>query len=472
MKNIIAQQLVKMQGEILDKIREDGLGNIGETAEGLFQIVKENTCELLRAILEATDSIIAEEAKAERKADGLRIKERNVKRSVETSLGEIEYGRTYYETAEGEHVYLLDHLIGVEPYERVSKALSAKLVNLAAEMSYGKSVICGEADVSRQTVSNKVNALREIVQDVERVKETPEELHLFSDEDHVHLKDGRNAIVPLVTISEGIDVSNPKRHQLINPLHIAGYGMDAEAFDDQVEACVYERYDFDKVKRIYIHGDGASRITALGERFPNASHVLDGFHLEKYLKKLGHYNGATQRMGALRAALRDGNWKTYKKLLGDIYTLQTEKDRENCKKVILYLWNNRQAAHLRYNPDICGSCTESLVSHVLSERLSRTPLAWSERGLEKMTMLVVFRKNGRKVTAQDIRVSLTREEQNREALLHRDGWNKYNGYMNRQIDSILSTDWAAAFEKQHVSFGKVDASFLIRKALASLRPAV
>lgn len=471
MENIIAQQLVKMQEEILEKIQKDGLGNIGETAEALFQIVKENTRELLRAILEATDAAIAE-AKAERKADGLRVKERNVKRSLQTSLGAMEYGRTYYETAEGEYVYLLDHLIGVEPYERMSKTLCAKLVNLAAEMSYGKSAACAEADVSRQTVSNKVNALREVVQDVERVKETPEELHLFADEDHAHLKDGRSAIVPLVTISEGIDKSNPKRHRLINPLHIAGYGMEAEAFNDQVEACVYERYDLEKVKRIYIHGDGASRIVALGERFPNAEHVLDGFHLEKYLKKLGHYNGAAQRMGAIRSALRDGNWKTYKKLLETIYTLQVEKDRENCKKVILYLWNNRQAAHLRYSPDICGSCTESLVSHVLSERLSRTPLAWSERGLEKMTMLVVFRKNGRKVTARDIRVSLTREEQDREALLRREGWNKYNNYMNRQIDLILCTDWAGTFEKEALSFGKVDASYVIRKSLGTLRSVV
>ena len=471
MENIIAQQLVKMQAEILGKIREEGLGNIGETAEVLFQVVKENTCELLRAILEATDTAIAE-AKGMRKAEGLKVKERGVKRGLQTSLGEIEYRRTYYETAEGEYVYLLDHLIGVEPYERVSKALCAKLVNLAAEMSYGKSVGVGEADVSRQTVSNKVNALREVVQDVERVEETPEDLHLFADEDHVHLKDGRNAIVPLVTISEGIDTSNPKRHKLINPLHIAGYGMDAEAFDDQVEACVYERYDLDRVKRIYIHGDGASRIIALGERFPNASHVLDGFHLEKYLKKLGHYNGAAQRMDTLRAALRDGNWKSYKKLLETIYALQTGKDRENCKKVILYLWNNRRAAHLRYSPDICGSCTESLVSHVLSERLSRTPLAWSERGLEKMAMLIVYRKNGRKITAKDIRVSLTREELDREALLHRDGWDKYNNYMNRQIDSILDTDWVGAFEKETVSFGKVDASFVIRKAFGSLRPAI
>ena len=471
MENIIAQQLVKMQGEILGKIQESGLQDIGQTAEALFRVVKTETCELLQTILEATDKEIAN-AKAERKASGLRVKERNVKRRLQTSLGEVEYARTYYETQEGERVYLLDYLIGVESYERVSKALCAKLVNLAAEMSYGKSVRVGEAEVSRQTVSNKVNALKEVVRDVERVEETPEELHLFADEDHVHLKDGRSAIVPLVTITEGIDTSNPKRHQLINPLHIAGYGMDAEAFNDQVEACVNERYDLSKVKRIYIHGDGASRIVALGERFPNAEHVLDGFHLEKYLKKLGHFNGAAQRMGALRAALKDGNWKTYKKLLGNIYALQTGKDRENSKAVIRYLWNNRQAAHLRYDSGICGSCTESLISHVLSERLSRTPLAWSERGLAQMTMLVVYNKNGQTVSAGDIRVSLNRDEQDREASLRRYGWDKYNNYMDRQLDWILSSDWTGAFEKETVSFGKVDASFIIRKSLGALHSVV
>ena len=44
--------------------------------------------------------------------------------------------------------------------------------------------------------------------------------------------------------------------------------------------------------------------------------------------------------------------------------------------------------------------------------------------------------------------------------------------MNRQIDLILSTDWSAAFEKHHIAFGKVDASFVIRKALGSFRPAI
>ena len=94
MEKIIAQQLVKMQGKILGKIRENGLQDIGQTAEALFRVVKAETCELLQAILEATDKEIAN-AKAERKASGLRVKERNVKRRLQTSLGELEYRRTY-----------------------------------------------------------------------------------------------------------------------------------------------------------------------------------------------------------------------------------------------------------------------------------------------------------------------------------------------------------------------------------------
>lgn len=467
MKNIITQHLVKMQEGILEKIQKDGLQNISETAEALYEILRKNTCELLKVILEAADAAIAD-AKIERKDSGLKVKERGVSRRLQTSIGEIEYRRTYYETREGQYVYLLDHMINVEPYERVSKGFSAKLVNRAAEMSYGKSAKISQASVSRQTVCNKVAALRQVVQDVKREEETPEELHLFADEDHVHLKDGRSAIVPLVTIAEGIDTSNPKRHKLIKPLHIAGYGMDTEALNDQVEACMNERYDLCKVKRIYIHGDGAHRIAKLGERFCSAAHVLDGFHLEKYLKKLGHYEGAAQRMCAVRGALKKGNWETYRKLLKAIYAQQSEKDKGSCGAVITYLWNNRKAAQLRYSPEICGSCTEALVSHVLSERLSRTPLAWSEQGLRKMTMLVVYHKNGGCVTEKDIRVTLSREAQDREALLLHNGWDKYNNYMNRQIDLILDTDWSTAFEKSTISSGKMGAAYWIRKALGSL----
>lgn len=468
MENIIAQKLTEMQGKILQMIGEKGLGNIGALAEEMLDVLKSGTCEMLSGILEATDQSIVD-ARAMRKADGLKIKEKNVSRNLLISIGELRFRRTYYETEEGERLYLLDLMIGIEPYERVSKAVCAKLVNLAAEMSYGKSAAIGEVPVSRQTVCNKVHGLKEVVADVERVKETPKELHIFTDEDHVHMNDGKNEIVPIATITEGVDTGNPKRHKLIKPLHIAGYGMDGETFNDQVEACVNERYDINAVERIYIHGDGASRIVSLGESFPNACHVLDGFHFEKYMKKLSHYTGAPQRMGAIRSTLKSGNWESCRRLLDTICQLQADNEKKKCKDVIQYIWNNREAIQRRLNGDLCGSCTESIVSHVLSERLSRTPLGWSKCGLGKMTMLRVYVKNGHKITEEDTRVSIKKRDAQQEYVSLRGGWKKYNNYMNRQIDSILSTDWLRAFEHSSYTYGKVDATYLIQKSLGSLQ---
>ena len=468
MENIIAQILSKTQERIKKIIYERGLNDIGAVSEELLDILKNGVCELLSGILEETDREIAE-SRVMRKADGLKVKERGVSRTVLLPVGEMRYRRTYYETEAGERAYLLDYLVGIEPYERLSKALSAKLVNYAGDISYSKSVKAAGASVSRQTVCNRVCALKEIVADVERLPETPKVLHIFTDEDHVHLNNGKNVMVPIATISEGIDTSNPKRHALIRPLHIAGYGMDAETFNDQVEACLNERYDINAVEKIYVHGDGAARIVSLGKRFPDACHVLDGFHLEKYMKKLGHYEGAPQRIGALRTALKEGKWETCKKLLKDIYALQDDKRKTGCKEVAGYLWRHRQAIQLRLSLDICGSCTEPIVSHVLSERLSRSPLAWSERGLKNMTMLRVYAKNGGVISAKDIRVSLSKEDAKREIDSLRGGWSKYNRYLNRQIDLILNTDWTTAFSTSPVSFGKVDAAFLIRKSLGAMR---
>jgi len=467
MENIIMQVLAKTQEAVMKKIHDRGLSDIGAVSEELLGILKNGVCELLSGILEETDREIAD-SRAMRKADGLKVKERGVERTVVLPVGEMRYRRTYYETDTGERVYLLDHLVGIEPYERVSRALCAKLVNYAVDASYSRSVKAAEASVSRQTVCNKVHGLKEVVTDVERLPETPKVLHIFTDEDHVHLNNGKSVMVPISTISEGIDVSNPKRHELIRPLHITGYGMDAETFNDQVEACLNERYDINAVENIYVHGDGAARIVSLSERFPNACHVLDGFHLEKYLKKLGHYEGASQRIGALRTALKEGKWGSCKKLLNAIYALQDDKHKEKCRNVIGYLWKHRQAIQLRLSLDICGSCTESIVSHVLSERLSRSPLAWSERGLQKIAMLRAYVKNGGVVSSKDIRVSLNKEDAKIESATLRNGWSKYNHYMEQQIALILDTDWSSAFSSSPAPFGKVDAAFVIRKALGSM----
>jgi len=58
------------------------------------------------------------------------------------------------------------------------------------------------------------------------------------------------------------------------------------------------------------------------------------------------------------------------------------KDREAREKAVrestAYVLNHWEAIQNMKLPEAIGSCTEAMVSHVLSERLSRSPMGWSE----------------------------------------------------------------------------------------------
>ncbi len=95
------------------------------------------------------------DAKADRRNDHIRIHQHDVPQTLITCLGDLTYKLTYFEL-DGEFAYLTDVLIGVEPYERVSKKLCAALVQAAADKSYGTVVKDSGVDLSRQTVNNKV----------------------------------------------------------------------------------------------------------------------------------------------------------------------------------------------------------------------------------------------------------------------------------------------------------------------------
>ena len=104
--------------------------------------------------------------------------------------------------------FLLQLLVRLISYERFSKELIAEVLEAAAVKSYQHAIDSTKQEMSRQTVHNRLVALDDLVMPIERVKETPEILDIFADEDHVHLTPKGQAIVPLVTITEGIDISN------------------------------------------------------------------------------------------------------------------------------------------------------------------------------------------------------------------------------------------------------------------------
>lgn len=463
----IQQIVVKAVEEILKTIQETGLNNVGKTVSALAPAVSRMTLEIIETCIEKMDHSLVNAAKAQRRKDGITVKERSVERTVTTELGELHYKRTYFAMPDGSYAYILDHLIGVEAYERFSKELIAEVLEAATVKSYQYAIDSTKQEMSRQTVHNRLVALDDLVIPVERAEKTPETLDIFADEDHVHLTPRGKAIVPLVAITEGMDTSNPKRHKTIHPIHIAAFGMTAEAFRENVNAVLTERYDLDKVKQINVHGDGAPWIEALQQLIPHSRPVLDGYHLEKKLRSFLRLEGAKQYASAIRQAMKkEDGYEAFERYCESIFQRQaTEKGREKVRDFVAYCANRWSAIVVRTNKETCGSCTEPQVSHVLSDRLSRNPIAWSKNGLNRMTMLVTYTKNGGKVRGEDVGVRVNSETRSG---FSEDGYATYRDYANKQADEVLKAkhDWSI-FEHESTSLGKVDWTYLLRKSLGS-----
>ena len=106
-----------------------------------------------------------------------------------------------------------------------------------------------------------------------------------------------------------------------------------------------------------------------------------------------------------------------------------KKIREH-KKFILKHWKAIQNSELAGS---IGSCTEAMVSHVLSERFSRNPMGWSKAGLSKMAMIRMFVLNGDKVMPGD--TSMWKNSGKRNIVVNE--FSKYKNIVKCQNDEIF-----------------------------------
>ena len=468
--SIIQQIVVSAVEEIIKKLQNAGMNDIGKTIKELQPVVSNTVLSIISSCIEEMDKALVIGAKAMRREDGITIKESHVNRTLTTELGDLKYHRTYFQLHDGTYAYLLDHIIGVEGYERISKELVASILEASTVKSYQQAVNATGRKITRQTVHNRLIALNDLTVDVHRIAETPETVDVFADEDHAHLTPKGSAIVPLVTVTEGINQSDPKRHKTIHPLHIGAYGMQQAAFDENVLAVLTERYDLEKVKQINIHADGGNWIQGLQKVIPQSRLVMDGFHLEKRIKSFLRLEGAKNYAGTIRRLMsQEDGYEKLEKICETIYSKQpTLAAQQKVAEFLDYCATHWSAIVPRMKKETCGSCTEPLVSHVLSDRISRNPIAWSRQGLSKMTMLVVYCKNGGHICSDDVRI---RVDDHALSSFREDGYSKYRDYAMKQADEVLNVkhDWSL-FDHECSVFGKVDGPFLIRKSLGSLKP--
>jgi len=474
MENIIQQIVIETAQKFLNYFEVNGLGTLDKMTDDLKQISDNMTVRTLAAFIESADNSICE-AKKERKQDGVKVHQRNVSRTLYTVLGNFTFNRTYFDTEFGK-VYLLDNILGVNPYDRIDAGVSAKLVNTAALHSYGRSasIITGD-NVSRQSAWNKAMNTGEVAYIPKRVDYTPGAIHIFADEDHVSLQDGSNTIVTLVTVCAGKQSVSKGRNELIEPFHVQGYGMDKDTLWEYVYALCAEKFDMDLVGSVFIYGDGAAWIKGGLDVFPSALYSLDTFHFRKRMRSLFSGDiGSKFTLKAFATVLNDDkvSFEATAKAMS-VALLDTmpegsskEKKAERIDDNIKYILSNWNAIQNSRIPGVIGSCTEAMVSHVLSERFSRNPMGWSKKGLSKLAMVRVYVLNGGKVTPAETASWKHSDKRNRVA----DKIEKYDSIVKLQHEDIFkdSKNWRW-FERDNMISGKTTGTKVVLDALGKLR---
>lgn len=293
MENIIQQIALDLVEKITKKAFEAKISDIDTLASDVLADCKTAACEILEAAVAQLNESIRKE-KATRKELGLILKEKNRKRSILTELGTLNLPRDYFfDKTCDRYVFVLDAMLGLQRYERISGNVRTRLVTEATDVSYAKSAqIVTGGSVSRQSVGNAIRKLTVLEKEPDWIeKKKVKELHVYADEDHVHLQKPKKEagkkgkIVPLVSVTEGTE-SNGRRQKTICPMHFVDEHFDSKALWNTVEGYIQKAYAVDSIEKIYVHADGGGWIRSGLKDFAQTEHVLDGFHLEKYLRRI------------------------------------------------------------------------------------------------------------------------------------------------------------------------------------------
>ena len=413
MNESILQFALELTKKICQRAQNGEIRDLDIMADEVLGDCKETSIKVMEAIVQDMNEGFRKD-KERRHQLGLVLKEKDRPRSLLTALGQFDYKRDYfYDKGAGRHMCFLDRVLGIGKYERIGATVAAALVSEATVTSYARSAdIVTGGKVSRQTVHDQILKMETPEIETREEKRAAKELHIHADEDHAHMqkpgkaKGKQSRIIPMVTVTEGTEEGSKGRNRTIHPIHFSDESFDTKRLWKSVEGYIDKSYKMDEIEKIYVHGDGGNWIKSGLNDLPQTVHVMDGFHFYKELRKISRMLPNRNVRVALTNALKYDNRKRADEYIQDILGEEslTEKDKENIQKFAVYLLGNWKEIRTRLTEDsIPGSCTEGLISHILSERFSRDPLGWSESVLGKLVMARIYRQNGGKLTKKHFR---------------------------------------------------------------------
>ena len=384
--------------------------------EKVKNIMLDFGCHIISEVLEECNTLLEESLKRRMQ---WHVKDQGQK-NIMSPVGMLSFTRTRFKNKETkETAYLLDRILGLTPHARMTDGVKAGLLEEAVQTSYGKAgkEACPGECVSSETVMRHVRSL-EIPENQEEpaIKKETKNLYVEADEDHAalqfHKKKGdikrfkghadNTQIVKLVYVHEGYTDDGGKRKKLKNAVYFGGLypGKDNEKLWYKVKKYIWKQYVPEETEKIYFQSDGGAWMKK-GIEILGAEFVLDGFHIQKYIRRMARLVGDTEETKEenrkkIQGWLEEGNRKKLEGWVVQVKTRMTEKDQKKLEESWKYIKNNWKGIQRRIQEEegIMGSSTEGHVSHVLSARMSSRPMGWSPDGADSLSRLRIYWKNG------------------------------------------------------------------------------
>ncbi len=365
------------------------------------------------------------------------------KRTILTIFGEITFVRTFYKSkVTGKNYCFLDRYLGLHKYDYFDPYLKALVIEYASFNSYPKTaryindLIGNRISIdkkikyfSRQTIRNILLKSKLSDYDVKQKDYTPEILYIIADEKWIHTQnnDNNKIMEKSVVIFESIN-----NHKLYNKQIFAS--PDNSYLDKSIDY-IYNSYDLDKIKTIFVMGDGAKWIYKLKYEYKISPHINVIFGLDKFhFKQALHHICLNKNLeNILENYILNNNKQWFIdvcKCLIESYPHRKDTI-ESKKQYILNNWNN---IHNLYKYNL--SCPmESQISHNIADLFTSRPKGFSVKMINKLTEIRMHYKNNHNLKELYLNNfnSNTTLTINKEFLNFNifDKYNNYNLYSNK-----------------------------------------
>lgn len=399
------EKVISLMTEFLKNSME--VGGLSEFTSNLEENLMQLGYNLTKFSLEYAEGIIFKIKERKKLFESLEKDDR----TVTSIFGDIDFKRRYYlDKQTGERVYLLDEYFKIAPKERLLENVETRLIEEAIETNYEKAgkIVAYKTEISKQTVMNKISELKINVDEIKVLnKKVVDTIYCIADEDHVHLQKGGIEEPRLIVVYDSI-LKNGKRTKLCNKKHFGGvYTGRIDDLWEEVLTYLENTYDLEKVKNIYILGDGANWIKTGLEWLPKSINVLDKFHLMKAINGIvGKENkeNKEEKSEYKRRIYRSFYSLDFNETKEIVYEILAEEMEENTRKrkakLLQYILNNKEGISnlYRYQKELHGCSAEGHVSHLYSARLSSRPLGWKTINVNNVSKLRLIKADNKEIS--------------------------------------------------------------------------